>query len=150
MIASPPGALRIAGSFRMRKDPLPSVLQAIVDKALQKEPKNRYQKISQMRDDLRGDLQEIAGAQLMAGDTYVPSHLDGGVFKRAINWFTGKSIPEQTSTASAFTPSLSNPPSTAPDMTITSTGEKKSVAILPFTNLSGKRVRIFTLVATPL
>lgn len=122
----------------MRKDPMPSGLQAIVDKALQKEPKNRYQKISQMRDDLRAVLQGIAGAQLMAGDTFAPSHVDGGVFKRAMNWFTGKSVPESTS-SSAFTPSISNPPSTAPDMTITSTGtEKKSVAILPFTNLSGE------------
>ena len=64
--------------------------------------------------------------------------MDGGVFKRAINWFTGKSTPEMTS-SSAFTPSISNPPSSAPDMTVTSTGaEKKSVAILPFTNLSGE------------
>ena len=120
-----------------RREALPPGLQPIVDKALQKEPKNRYQKISQMRDDLRNVLQEIAGAQLMAGDTYTPNHLDGGVFKRAINWFTGKSTPEVTS--AALTPSISNPPSTAPDMSITSTGtEKKSVAILPFTNLSGE------------
>jgi serine/threonine-protein kinase len=122
----------------MRRDPMPPGLQAIVDKALQKEPKNRYQKISQMRDDLRAVLQEIAGVPLMAGDTYKPSHMDGSVFKRAMNWFTGKSTPELTS-ASAFTPSISNPPSSAPDMTVTSTGaEKKSVAILPFTNLSGE------------
>ena len=122
----------------MRNDPLPDGIQPIVDKALQKEPKNRYQKISQMRDDLRNVLQQIAGAQLMAGDTYRPSHLDGGVFKRAMNWFTGKSTPETTA-SSQFTPSISNPPSSAPDMTLTSTGtEKKSVAILPFTNLSGE------------
>ena len=122
----------------MRNDPLPDGIQPIVDKALQKEPKNRYQKISQMRDDLRNVLQQIAGAQLMAGDTYRPSHLDGGVFKRAMNWFTGKSTPETTA-SNQFTPSISNPPSSAPDMTLTSTGtEKKSVAILPFTNLSGE------------
>ncbi len=121
----------------MRRDPLPAKLQAIIDKALQKEPINRYQKISQMRDDLRGVLTEIAGVPLMEGDTFTPDHLDGGVLKRALNWFTGKSVPELTS-ASAFTPSISNPPSSAPDMTITSTGtEKKSVAILPFANLSG-------------
>ena len=122
----------------MRNDPLPEGIQPIVDKALQKEPKNRYQKISQMRDDLRNVLQQIAGAQLMAGDTYRPSHMDGSVFKRAMNWFTGKSTPETTA-SSQFTPSISNPPSSAPDMTLTSTGtEKKSVAILPFTNLSGE------------
>jgi len=119
----------------MRRDPLPPGLQMIVDKALQKEPKNRYQKISQMRDDLRAVLTEIAGAPLMSTDTFTPGHMDGGVFKRALNWFTGKSTPESTS--SQFTPSISNPPSMTPDMTVTSTGaEKKSVAILPFTNLS--------------
>ena len=121
----------------MRGDPFPPGLQQIVDKALQKDPKNRYQKISQMRDDLRGVLQQVAGAPLMAGDTFAPSHVDGSVFKRALNWFTGKSTPEATSASSAFTPSVSNPPSSSPDVTLTSTGtEKKSVAILPFTNLS--------------
>jgi serine/threonine-protein kinase len=121
----------------MRRDPFPPGLQAIVDKALQKEPKNRYQKISLMRDDLRNVLHEVAGAQLMPGDTYTPNHLDGGVIKRALNWFTGKSTPEATSVGRSS--SVSNPPSMAPDMTVTSTGtEKKSVAILPFTNLSGE------------
>jgi serine/threonine-protein kinase len=121
----------------MRVDALPPGLQSIIDKALQKEPKNRYQKISQMRDDLRTVLQQISGASMMIGDTFAPSHLDGSVFKRALNWFTGKSTPESTS--SGFSASASNPPSMAPDMTVTSTGtEKKSVAILPFTNLSGE------------
>ncbi len=118
----------------MRKDPIPPQLQAIVDKALQKEPRNRYQKISQMRDDLRSVLTEVAGAPLMQGDTFAPAHADGGVFKRALNWFTGKSTPETTSSKSW--PSVSNPPSSIPDLSITSTGpEKKSVAILPFKNL---------------
>ncbi|MGI8813206.1 MAG: protein kinase domain-containing protein [Pyrinomonadaceae bacterium] len=117
----------------MRRDPLPPRLQLIIDRALQKEPKNRYQKISEMRDDLRSVLQEIAGVPLISTDTYSPSHLDGGVLKRALNWFTGKSIPETTSTRS---PSLSNPPSFVPDVNLTATGqEKKSVAILPFKNL---------------
>ncbi|HVF30434.1 MAG TPA: tetratricopeptide repeat protein [Pyrinomonadaceae bacterium] len=120
----------------MRNEQLPPALQTILDKSLQKDPRNRYQKIAQMRDDLRGVLQQVAGAQLMSGDTFIPSHVDSGVFKRALNWFTGKSVPEATS-AAAFTPSISNPPSSAPDLTMTSTGsEKKSVAILPFTNLS--------------
>ncbi|MEO8649968.1 MAG: protein kinase [Acidobacteriota bacterium] len=119
----------------MRRDAVPPQLQMIVDKALQKEPKNRYQKISAMRDDLRSVLQEIAGVPLLQSDTFRPGHADGGVFKRAMNWFTGKSMPEGPS---GFTPSASNPPSFMPDLSQTSTGpEKKSVAILPFKNLGG-------------
>src|SRR3954454_23040186 len=48
----------------MRRDPLPPKLQQIIDKALQKEPKNRYQKMSAMRDELRAVLHEVAGAPL--------------------------------------------------------------------------------------
>jgi eukaryotic-like serine/threonine-protein kinase len=118
-----------------RQQPLPPQLQRIVDKALAKDPKERYQNIARMRDDLRAVLQEIAGVPLMQGDTFAPSHVDSGVFKRALNWFTGKSTPEQTS---GRTPSVSNPPSYVPDINLTSTGqEKKSVAILPFKNLGG-------------
>lgn len=118
----------------MRKDPVPPELQAIVDKALQKDPKNRYQKTSQMRDDLRNVLASLSGgAPLMHTDTIAPAYADGNVLKRALNWFTGKSVPEQSSRSF---PSLSNPPSSIPDISITSTGtEKKSVAILPFKNL---------------
>ncbi|MEP7213574.1 MAG: protein kinase [Acidobacteriota bacterium] len=120
----------------LRRDPFPPQLQAIVDKALQKDPKERYQKISLMRDDLRFVLQQIAGASLMATDTYAPSHMDSGVLKRALDWFTGKSVPERPS---ARTSSMSNPPSFVPDVTLTATGQdKKSVAILPFKNLSGE------------
>ncbi len=116
-----------------RQEALPPQLQVVVDKALAKDPKDRYQSIAQMRDDLRAILQVLAGPQLMQNDTFAPSHAESGVFKRALNWFTGKSVPEQTSGRS---PSLSNPPSYVPDINLTSTGqEKKSVAILPFTNL---------------
>lgn len=119
----------------LRQQPVPPQLQQIVNKALAKEPKDRYQQISKMRDDLRSVLQSIAGPALMEADTFSPEHAESGVFKRALNWFTGKSVPEQTS---GRTPSISNPPSYMPDANITSTGqEKKSVAILPFKNLGG-------------
>jgi serine/threonine-protein kinase len=117
----------------MRRDPLPPKLQEIIDRALQKEPKNRYQKISAMRDDLRGVLHQLAGVPVMENDTFAPGYADSGVFKRALNWFTGKSVPEANSGA---TPTSSLAPSFMPDANLTSTGtEKKSVAILPFKNL---------------
>jgi serine/threonine-protein kinase len=118
----------------MRKDPIPAQLQQIVDKALQKDPKERYQKIAQMRDDLRAVLQSVAGPAVMPNDTFAPAHVDGGKVKRVLNWITGKATPEQSSTG--FTPSASNPPSFTPDTTLTASGqEKKSIAILPFKNL---------------
>ena len=119
----------------MRKEPLPPQLQQIIDKALAKEPKDRYQKIAAMRDELRTVLQQIAGAQVMPGDTFTPGHADGSAVKRVLNWFTGKSTPESAS--SGQTPSTATTPSYTPDISMTATGtEKKSVAILPFQNLS--------------
>jgi len=120
----------------MRKEPLPAKLQFIVDKALAKDPKNRYQDIAQMRDDLRGVLQEITGGGFLQGDTFVPGHSDsGGVLKRALGWITGKSSSDNSI---GRTPSVSQAPSMAPDLSMTATGqEKKSVAILPFKNLGG-------------
>jgi serine/threonine protein kinase len=124
----------------MRKDPLPPQLQNIVDKALQKNPKDRYQKISQMRDDLRAVLQQIAGASLMPGDTFAPEHADGSPVKRAWNWIRSRTGSESTTSnsASSFSPSVSTTHvSNSAELTQTSTGtDKKSIAILPFKNLS--------------
>ena len=120
----------------MRKEPLPPQLQQIIDKALAKDPKDRYQKIAVMRDELRAVLQQVAGSQVMPTDTFAPGHADGNTVKRVLNWFTGKSVPEATSVNA--TPSASTTPSVSPDISVTSTGlEKKSVAILPFKNLGG-------------
>jgi len=118
----------------MRPEPLPPQLQQIIDKALAKEPKDRYQKIVAMRDDLRSVLQEISGMPILQGDTYMPRHIESNVMKRAWSWITGKTGSENTF---GRTSSVSNPPSFAPEITLTATGqEKKVVAILPFKNLS--------------
>jgi serine/threonine protein kinase/tetratricopeptide (TPR) repeat protein len=120
---------------QMRPEPLPPQLQMILDRALAKNPKDRYQKISQMRDDLRSVLQEISGMPVLQGDTFSPQHLDDNPMKRAWNWLTGKSSSDTSSIQR--TPSVSNSPTFSPETTLTATGqEKKSVAILPFKNLS--------------
>lgn len=120
----------------LRKEAIPPQLQQIVDKALAKEPKDRYQKIAAMRDELRSVLQQVAGIQVMGTDTYPPGPSDGSAVKRVLNWFTGKSTPEAASTGS--TPANTSTPSFTPDISLTATGiEKKSVAILPFKNLGG-------------
>lgn len=125
-----------------RKEALPAQLQSIVDKALAKDPKDRYQKIATMRDELRSVLQQIAGAQIMPGDTFVPGHAEGGTVKRVLNWFTGKSVPEASSVGSV--PQMTSQPSFSPDISMTATGvEKKSVAILPFQNVSGDAASAF-------
>ncbi len=125
----------------LRKEPIPPQLQQIVDKALAKDPKDRYQKIAVMRDELRAVLQQIAGAQVMGTDTYPPGPADGSTVKRVLNWFTGKSTPEVSGASQSFPSqiSASSQPSFAPDISMTATGtEKKSVAILPFKNLGGE------------
>ncbi len=119
----------------MRNESLPPQLQHIVDKSLQKDPKNRYQQIKIMRDELKQVLQMVSGNTALQGDTFTPGHLEGGnVVKRAWNWLTGKSLAEENT---QHTTSASNPPTYSPDTTLTATGqEKKSVLILPFKNLN--------------
>ncbi len=118
----------------LRNEPFSPRLQEIIDKALAKAPIDRYQKISQMRDDLRAVLQEITGMPTMQGDSFAPRHLGENPVKRAWNWITGKS---STDNSVQGTPSSSLTPTYSPDTTLTASGqEKKSVAILPFNNLS--------------
>jgi len=125
----------------MRSEPISPKLQQIIDKALQKEPINRYQKISQMRDDLRAVLQEVSGMPVLNGDIFAPQYLEDNPVKRAWNWLTGKA--NSTDNSVQRTPSVSHAPTFppepthSPETTLTGTGqEKKSVAILPFKNLS--------------
>ena len=118
----------------MRPEFLPEQLQQIMDKSLEKDPSQRYQDIAEMRDDLRSVLSEISGAPLMTNEAFKPKHLDtDSPVKRAWNWITGRSSENSTQPSSA----VSSTPTYSPDITMTSTGkEKKTVAILPFTNLS--------------
>ena len=123
----------------MRSDPIPPQLQAIVDKALVKDPNGRYQDIAKMRDDLRGVLQEISGgAPIMQTDTFKPRHAEEkNPVKRAWDWITGKSSSNDSIQITPSQISQSITPTYSPDTTYTAGGEeKKTVAILPFKNLS--------------
>ncbi len=123
----------------MRPEQLPPKLQEIIDKALAKEPINRYQKIATMRDELSEVLTQVTGITSMQHDTFSPKHLDSSnPVKRAWNWLTGKA---DSSNSIQVTPSPGSSteitPTYSPDITYTNTGkEKKVVAILPFKNLS--------------
>src|SRR5213082_889975 len=115
----------------------PWQLQAILDRAMAKEPKRRYQKVGEMRDDLRTVLREIeaGGAQTFEAITPIaPKHMAGsGRVGRAMRWLRGitgeRSSQQRISTSEQ---------SLAHETPATSVGdhERKSVAILPFKNVS--------------
>jgi serine/threonine-protein kinase len=110
---------------------LPPRLQAILDKAMAKEPRDRYQKMSELRDDLKSVLRESSAG---AGETplVAPPRHEAGPVARAVRWLRGVAgsappggTPVQTSQAPQETP-----------VTSFTDQQKKSIAILPFKNLS--------------
>ena len=121
----------------------PPHLQAILDHALAKDPKNRYQKVGELRDDLRTVLREVeaGGEKGFEPITPVaPKHLSGtGRMGRAMRWLrsvTGdRTAPQRESTSER----------PVHDTPVTSVGdrERKSVAILPFKNVSNDEQSTF-------
>jgi serine/threonine-protein kinase len=113
----------------------PAQLQLILDRALAKDPKLRYQRVGELRDDLRTVLRDIElGAPQGFSEPITPvapRHLSGtGRMGRALRWLRG-GTGERTSQPRS---SSSEPPHDTP---ATSLGgpERKSVAILPFRNV---------------
>src|SRR5256885_3451029 len=60
----------------MRPGATPARLQQILDRAMQKEPRNRYQKIDELRDELRKVLQDVSSGAVMEVAA-APRHLWG-------------------------------------------------------------------------
>jgi len=118
----------------------PPRLQQILDHAIEKDRKQRYQKAAELRDDLRGVLREIESG-VQQGFTepitpIAPRHLSGtGRMGRALSWLRG--VTGEQRTGGLRTPRSTSEQSqdTTP---VTSLGdrERKSVAILPFRNVS--------------
>ncbi len=132
-----------------RPDPVPARLQAILDRALQKEPGARYQQMEEFRDELRAVYREVTsgtqeGARFEEGlNTAAPRHLaSASPVSRALRWlrnFTGTAEPPTTvPVTSQVTTPLGSAQPLIHETPLTSLGdqEKKSVAILPFKNLS--------------
>src|SRR5467141_1564223 len=74
-----------------RPGPLPARLQQILDKTLQKDPRDRYQKMEEMRDELRHALEEIGAGVWTTPATSVapepPRHAAGAnPVSRAMRW----------------------------------------------------------------
>jgi serine/threonine-protein kinase len=122
----------------LRSSPIPPRLQQIIDKALAKEPKDRFQNMDDFRNELRQVLQEVdAAASGYQGVTpEPPRHLAGAnPVSRAVRWLKSITRTESPTTApSMMTPTKQGIHET-PFTTVTDQ-EKKSLAILCFRNLS--------------
>lgn len=124
-----------------RPDPVPPRLQQVMDRALKKDPRERYQKIAEFRDDLRSIIRELSAVSGAPVDESVaavaPRHLNSGSpVSRAFRWLrsvTGTELPSGSMTR----PEATSQPRESHETPQTSIGEeRKSVAILPFKNLS--------------
>src|SRR5436189_5617837 len=85
----------------------PWQLQAILDRAIAKDPKQRYQRVGELRDDLRSVLREIEAGGPQTFDPIMPvapKHMAGtGLMGRAMRWLrgiTGERSTPQTSSGS--------------------------------------------------
>jgi len=132
--APPISELRLSG--------VPERLQKVVDHALEKEPKNRFQNMEDFRSELRLVLQEVEGgvASLQSITPEPPRHLPGAnPVSRAVRWL--KSITRTDSPQFTTAPRQSvideTPQTTVADR------DKKSLAILPFRNLSNDPAKSF-------
>jgi len=129
----------------MRPGATPARLQQILDKAMQKEPRDRYQRIDDLREDLRKVLMDITSGAAM-DMAAAPKHLGGTTpVGRAMRWL------KKLSGARADTPTMSpqftsRPLTDAQDRSLTTTiadREKKSMAVLPFKNLANDTAASF-------
>jgi serine/threonine-protein kinase len=112
----------------------PWQLQTILDRAIAKDPKQRYQKVGELRDDLRQVLREVEAGGAQAFDPIMPvapKHMAGtGRMGRAMRWLRG--ITGDRSTPQKFPGETSAHETPA---TSVSDRERKSIAILPFKNV---------------
>ena len=123
---------------------VPVQLQGILDKALAKDVRNRYQRISQLGDDLRAVIREL-GAESLPGledniAPVAPKHLGPrNPMARAFKWLTGAKSYEGSPSggmraAQATTVNQDSTPASS-----LADNERKSVAILPFKNIGNDR-----------
>jgi serine/threonine protein kinase/tetratricopeptide (TPR) repeat protein len=131
----------------MRKEPIPPRLQQILDRSMAKEPRDRYQKIDEMRDDLRAVLQEVTATgsgQPYLDATHEPARHLGGAspVSKAMRWLKSIGRSEAPTTSPSFATSTRQGVHETP-LTTMADQEKKSLAILPFRNLSNDPASTF-------
>ncbi|MDQ1707549.1 MAG: eukaryotic-like serine/threonine-protein kinase, partial [Pyrinomonadaceae bacterium] len=131
----------------LRQEPIPARLQQVLDRCLAKEPRDRYQKMGDVRDDLRAVLHEVSSAESTGQPftTIVPEparHLGGASsVSRAMRWLTGRTKSEPTAAPGLGTPT--KPTIHETPFTTIADPEKKSLAILCFRNLSNDAASSF-------
>src|SRR6266545_348525 len=123
-----------------RREPVPPRLQQILNRALQKNPRDRYQQIGQFRDDLRAvvrDLATTSGAIIdESGLPVAPRHLHAeGPMARAVRWFKNLTRSESSAGSSSRGRSASRPREADETPTTFGDRDRKSLAIMPFKNL---------------
>jgi len=129
----------------MRASPVPARLQEIVNRALEKNPGDRYQNMETMRDELRVVLHEIdsGAAHLQNVAPEPPRHLGGASpVSRAMRWLKSITRSEMPTTS----PNVTGPTRQGLDetpLTTVADQDKKSLAILPFRNLANDASKSF-------
>ncbi len=133
----------------LRSSAIPPRLQQIIDKALEKEPKDRFQNMEDFRKELRGVLQELdAGAaggyqSVQSVTPEPPRHLAGAnPVSRAVRWLKSITRTESPTSAPNVVTSSKSGIHETPFTTVTDQ-EKKSLAILCFRNLSNDPAAAF-------
>src|ERR1044071_9392369 len=120
---------------------VPAKLEAVIDKALSKDPRNRYQRISHFADDLRSIIRELGSDSLPGLDDstmpVAPKHLkQQSPVTRALRWLTGSKSGEGSGSGPRSGGRIDSQPS---PMTSLGDRDRKSVAILPFKNVGNDR-----------
>src|SRR6266851_8580734 len=127
----------------LRKEALPTSLQQILDRCLAKEPRNRYQKMEDFRDDLRSVLQEISSGAKFEVTAAPARHLAGAnPVSRAMRWLKTLTGSEPHTSSPQLTSAPAGGTHKTPFTTITDR-EKKSLAVLPFKNLNNNPASSF-------
>ena len=130
----------------------PPRLQQILDRTLQKDPRDRYQKIEDFRDELKSVLREISSvgtdpSQIIDESMMpvAPRHISSpSPMARALRWLRNITSTEPV-TSTPMRASQTSQPQEGHETPLTSTGDQqhKSVAILPFRNLSNDEAASF-------
>jgi len=125
---------------KVRPGRLPVRLQPVLDKALAKDPRNRYQKISHFAEDLRSIIRDLGSDSLPGIDEsavpVAPKHLkQESPVTRALRWLTGSKSGE----SSPQSPKSGGRSGDASPLTSLGDRDRRSVAILPFKNIGNDR-----------